>query len=148
MPDWDLHDNIAALVKPRCEKLDRSVSALVQDLGERGMLDHVLVVVMGEFGRTPKLNTSGVPGQTGIPGRDHWGNAISVLMAGGGLRMGQVVGATNPNGEYPVESPYRPEDVLATIYRVLGIDPRTEFLDRQGRPIPMLPSGDPIKELV
>src|SRR5262249_46654832 len=80
MPGWDMHDNIAAVVKPAAERLDRAVSALVQDLGERGMLDHVLVVVMGEFGRTPKLNTNGVPGQTGIPGRDHWGNALSVLM--------------------------------------------------------------------
>lgn len=148
MPDWDLHDNIAEAVKPRCVKLDRAVSALVADLGDRGMLDHVLVVVMGEFGRTPKLNANGVPGQTGKPGRDHWGNAISVAMAGGGLRMGQVVGATNPNGEYPVESPYRPEDVLATMYHVLGVDPSLEFPDRQGRPLKILPSGAPIRELI
>lgn len=147
MPDWDLHDNIAALVKPRCAKLDQAVSALVADLADRGM-DNVLVVAMGEFGRTPKLNTSGVPGQTGIPGRDHWGNAISVLMAGGGLRMGQVVGATNPNGEYPVDAPYRPEDVLATMLHVLGVNPRSEFQDGQGRPSPILPKGDLIRELV
>ena len=101
---------------------------------------------MGEFGRTPRLN-QGQPG-IAIPGRDHWGNAISVLMAGGGLRMGQAVGATNPNGEYPVESPYRPEDVLATIYHVLGIDPKLSFDDAEGRPMPILPAGEPIRELV
>src|SRR5947207_10473300 len=144
MPGWDMHDNIAVAVKEPAARLDRAVSALIGDLAERSMLDHVLVVVMGEFGRTPRLNEHGVPGQTGIPGRDHWGNAISVLMAGGGLRMGQVVGATNGNGEYPVESAYRPEDVLATIYHVLGVDPRAQFQDAQGRPIPILPSGDPI----
>jgi hypothetical protein len=148
MSDWDLHDNIAEAVKPRCVKLDRAVSALVRDLGERGMLDHVLVVVMGEFGRTPKLNTHGVVGQTGKPGRDHWGDVMSVLMAGGGLRMGQAVGASNANGEYPTESPYRPTDVLATICHVLGIDPRTEFPDRQNRPIPILTNGEAIRELI
>ena len=145
---WDMHDNIAAVVKGPAQRLDQAVAALVADLSERGMLDHVLVVVMGEFGRTPKLNTNGVPGQTGIPGRDHWGQAMSVAMAGGGLRMGQVVGATNPLGEYPVESPYGPEDVLATVYHVLGINPSQEFLDRTGRPIPILPGGKLIRELL
>jgi len=135
-------------VKGPADNLDRAVSALVQDLGDRGMLDHVLVVVMGEFGRTPKLNTTGVPGQTGKPGRDHWGNALSVMMAGGGLKMGQAVGATNANGEHPVESPYRPPDVLATIYHVLGIDPKLEFPDLQGRPLRILPEGQPIRELI
>lgn len=148
MPHWDDHDNIEKSIKPKCEAMDRAVSNLVQDLDERGMLDHVLVVVMGEFGRTPKLN-KGLPALgRHVPGRDHWGQAISVMMAGGGLRMGQVVGATNAHAEHPAESPYRPEDVLATIYHVLGIDPRTEFLDRQNRPFPIIPGGSPIKQLI
>lgn len=148
MPHWDDHDNIKEAIRPKCAAMDRAVSSLVQDLDERGLLQHVLVVVMGEFGRTPKLN-NGLPalGRT-IPGRDHWGQAISVMMAGGGLRMGQAVGATNEHAEHPVESPYRPEDVLATIYHVLGIDPSLEFPDRQGRPVSILPGGSPIRELV
>jgi hypothetical protein len=147
MDGWDMHDNIKDVVKGPALAMDRAVGALVRDLDERGMLDHVLVVVMGEFGRTPKLNTTGVPGQTGLPGRDHWGDVMSVAMAGGGLRMGQAVGASNVNGEYPVESPYRPEDVLSTIYHVLGVNPHLEFPDLQGRPMPILTGGEPIKEL-
>lgn len=148
MDGWDMHDNIAAVVKQPALNMDRAVGSLVRDLDERGMLDQVLVVVMGEFGRTPKLNTNGVAGQTGIPGRDHWGDVMSVAMAGGGLRMGQAVGASNANGEYPVEHPYRPGDVLATMYHVLGIDPHMHFPDLQARPMPVLPEGAPIPELV
>jgi len=148
MDGWDMHDNIAGVVKQPALEMDRAVGSLVRDLDERGMLDHVMVVVMGEFGRTPKLNTTGVPGQTGLPGRDHWGQVMSVMIAGGGLRMGQAVGASNANGEYPAEHPYQPEDVLATMYHVLGVNPRTEFPDLEGRPMPILPSGSPIPELV
>src|SRR5438874_9848580 len=110
-----MQDNIAGVVKGAAEAMDRAVGSLVRDLDERGMLDHVLVVVMGEFGRTPKLNEHGVPGQTGLPGRDHWGQAMSVMMAGGGLRMGQVVVASNVNGEYAVANACGPWDVLATM---------------------------------
>jgi hypothetical protein len=148
MGGWDMHDNIAGVVKDPAHAMDRAVASLVRDLDERGMLDRVLVVVMGEFGRTPKLNTTGVPGQTGLPGRDHWGQVMSVMMAGGGLRMGQAVGASNANGEYPEARPYQPWDVLATMYHVLGVDPRTEFQDLQGRPIPILSEGAPIAELI
>ncbi len=148
MGGWDMHDNIAAVVKQPALEMDRAVGNLVRDLDERGMLDHVLVVVMGEFGRTPKLNTNGVPGQTGLPGRDHWGQVMSVAMAGGGLRMGQAIGASNDKGEYPAASPYTPGDVLATMYQVLGVNPHTEFLDREGRPMVVLPEGEPISELV
>lgn len=147
MDGWDMHDNIAEVVKGPARAMDRAVGALVKDLGQRGMLDHVLVVVMGEFGRTPKLNTTGVPGQTGKPGRDHWGQVMSVAMAGGGLRMGQAIGASDANGEYPIARPYRPGDVLATIYQVLGIDPHTELPDLENRPMPILPEGAPIPEL-
>lgn len=147
-PDWDLHDNIAALVKPRCAVMDRAVSSLVTDLHERGLLEEVLVVVMGEFGRTPRLNQHGVPGATGIPGRDHWGQVMSVALAGGGVPGGIVVGASNAGGEYPVESPCTPQDLLATLYRLLGVDPHREYPDREGRPTPVLPGGTPIRELV
>ncbi|MGV3722213.1 MAG: DUF1501 domain-containing protein [Actinomycetota bacterium] len=148
MPHWDDHDNIAASIKPKCETMDRAVASLIQDLDERGMLDQVLVVVMGEFGRTPKLN-KGLPALgRHVPGRDHWGNAISVMFAGGGLRMGQMVGSTNAHAEHPQELPFTPEDVLATIYHVLGIDPRTEFLDREARPIPILSRGEAIRQLI
>jgi hypothetical protein len=148
MSHWDDHDNIKEAIKPKATAMDRAVANLIQDLDERGMLDHVLVVVMGEFGRTPKLN-KGLPElNRHVPGRDHWGNAISVMMAGGGLKMGQVVGKTNAHAEHPVESPYTPEDVLATMYHVLGISPAQEFHDRQGRPIPILSGGAPIKELL
>lgn len=148
MGGWDMHDNIAGVVKGPAQAMDRAVGNLVRDLDERGMLDHVLVVVMGEFGRTPKLNTTGVVGQTGLPGRDHWGQVMSVAMAGGGLRMGQAVGASNANGEYPVARPCTPGDVLATMYQVLGIHPETELPDREGRPMRVLPEGTAIPELV
>lgn len=148
MDGWDMHDNIAGVVKQPALEMDRAVGNLVRDLDERGMLDHVMVVVMGEFGRTPKLNTNGVVGQTGLPGRDHWGQVMSVAMAGGGMRMGQAVGASNANGEYPAHRPVTPGDVLATMYHVLGVNPRAEFMDQQGRPMVVLPEGSPIPELV
>ncbi|MCC2672762.1 MAG: hypothetical protein K0Q72_5234 [Armatimonadetes bacterium] len=148
MDGWDMHDNIAVVVKDPAKAMDRAIGSLVRDLDERGMLDHVMVVVMGEFGRTPKLNTTGVVGQTGLPGRDHWGQVMSVAMAGGGLRMGQAVGASNANGEYPADRPYTPQDVLATMYHVLGVNPHAEFLDRQARPMPVLTEGAAIPELV
>ena len=148
MPHWDDHDNIAESIKPKCTAMDRAVGSLIQDLDERGMLDHVLVVVMGEFGRTPKLN-QGLPSLgRHVPGRDHWGNAISVMMAGGGLRMGQVVGSTNAHSEHPQDNPFTPEDILATIYHVMGVNPRQEFPDREGRPIPILSGGEPIRQLI
>ena len=97
---------------------------------------------MGEFGRTPRLshNASGT-------GRDHWPQAYTALVSGGGLRMGQVVGATNSKAEYPVERPYSPQDLLATVYRHLGIDPAQAFLDLSGRPTRILETGRPIREL-
>jgi hypothetical protein len=148
MPHWDDHDNIKEAIQPKCAAMDRAVSALVADLSDRGMLDHVLVVVMGEFGRSPKLN-KGLPElNRHVPGRDHWGQAISVGFAGGGLRVGQVVGETTAHSEHPIASPYTPEDVLATIYHVLGVDPRLEFPDLQNRPFPILSGGAPIRELI
>ncbi|MCB1233862.1 MAG: DUF1501 domain-containing protein, partial [Verrucomicrobiae bacterium] len=146
MPHWDTHSKIKEGLEVRLPVLDRAVGALMRDLKDRRLLDDVLVVIMGEFGRTPKLN-DGQPGIP-VPGRDHWGQAMSVVLAGGGLRMGQVVGATNARGEFPAERPLTPADVLATIYHVVGIDPRRSFLDHSGRPVPILDGGSPIAELI
>lgn len=145
MPHWDHHSNLEA----HCENfrvVDLAVSALIEDLHDRGLLDDTLVIVMGEFGRTPKVN-SGMPGDS-RPGRDHWGQAFSVMLAGGGLQTGQVVGATNHRGEYPIRRAVMPHDLHATIYRWLGIDYRQSFQNHSGRPIPILERGEPIREIL
>jgi hypothetical protein len=146
MPHWDDHSNIKDGHAYKLGPLDRAVGALMEDLADRGLLDHVLVVVMGEFGRTPRINT-GQPGIP-IPGRDHWGNAISAMLAGGGLRTGQVVGATNDKAEYPVDRAMTPDHLLATVYHVLGIDTSLAFKDHAGRPIPILDGTPPIAEVI
>jgi uncharacterized protein (DUF1501 family) len=146
MPHWDDHSNIKEGHGYKLGPLDQAVGGLMDDLSERGLLNQVLVVVMGEFGRTPKINT-GQPGIP-IPGRDHWGNAISAMMAGGGLKGGQVVGATNARAEHPVKRALKPGDLLATVYRVLGIDSAQTFKDHSGRPHPILDEGKPIDELL
>lgn len=121
--------------------LDRALAALVRDLIDRGQYDKTLIVAMGEFGRTPRMNANA--------GRDHWGNTFSVLMGCGGMRMGQVVGRSDPRGERVVERPLDPQDVAATVYQHLGIDARhTVFHDSLNRPMPMLDRGVPIRELV
>jgi len=146
MPHWDTHSKIKTGLEARLPFLDRAVAGLLEDLKQRGMLDDTLVVVMGEFGRTPKLN-SGQPGIP-IPGRDHWGQAMSVILAGGGLKTGQVIGATNSKAEHPVARALKPDDVLATIYEVMGIDPETTFKDFAGRPVPLVDQGKAIKEIL
>jgi hypothetical protein len=146
MPHWDDHSSIEKGHGAKVPVVDQAVGALIDDLDERGLLEKVMVVVMGEFGRTPKVNT----GQPGIPvpGRDHWGNAISALVAGGGITPGVVVGKTNPKAEYPVERAIKPEALLATIYHQLGIDAALTFKDHTGRPNPICDDPTPIKELV
>jgi hypothetical protein len=146
MPHWDDHSNIKEGHGYKLGPLDRAVGALLEDLQDRGLLERTLVVVMGEFGRTPRLN-QGQPG-IAIPGRDHWGNAISAMLAGGGLKGGQVIGKTNAKAEHPVERALKPADLLATVYHVLGIDPRLQFKDHTGRPVAILDEGEPIKEVV
>ena len=145
MPHWDDHSSIEKGHGAKVPVVDRAVSALLDDLSERGLLDRVMVVVMGEFGRTPRINT----GQPGIPvpGRDHWGNAISVLVAGGGLTPGVVVGRTNAKAEHPVDRALKPEALLATVYHQLGIDPNQTFQDHTGRPVPICDDPTPIREL-
>jgi hypothetical protein len=137
---WDTHvNNFGEQKNVLLPRLDQALSALIIDLHERGLHNRVLVNVMGEFGRTPKINKDA--------GRDHWPGAFCVLMAGGGLRMGQMIGTTDRHGAFPTSKPYSPGDVLATIYHVLGIDWRHEFHDRAERPIRILSEGEPIAEL-
>jgi hypothetical protein len=128
---------------------DQAVSALIQDLYDRGLDKEVLLVVTGEFGRTPRLEqTKG--SQTGLtqPGRDHWPQAGSLIVSGGGMRTGQIIGATNSKGEYPTERPISPNDIWATVYQHLGIDYNDSLPDYTGRPMPILPFGAPIPELL
>jgi uncharacterized protein (DUF1501 family) len=138
---WDTHgDNFRQLKDSLLPKYDRAVAALVGDLHDRGLAGDVLVTSFGEFGRTPRIN----PGA----GRDHWPGAMSILYAGGGLKMGQAIGTTDSKAEYPTSKPYTPGCVLSTIYRVLGIDHHHEFYDQARRPLPVLNEGQPIEELV
>jgi hypothetical protein len=145
--NWDDHSVNSDIFKAYREKLpsfDQSVSALIEDLYQRGLDRHVLFIFCGEFGRTPRI---AYQDPSGRPGRDHWPRAMSVLLAGGGLKMGQVVGATNPRGEEPSRRAMDSNCLLATLYRRFGIDVHHLFHDRTGRPIPILPHGEPIGEL-
>ena len=138
---WDSHGANFDLVRDHGAKLDQCVSALVEDLDQRGMLDDTLVVVWGEFGRTPKINPNG--------GRDHWPQVSCALLAGGGFNHGQVIGSTNRLGEIPDSRPVHIQEVCATMYRALGIDTMsTTLIDRTGRPQYLLDHREPIKELV
>lgn len=138
---WDTHgDNFKQLKNNLLPKYDRAVATLVQDLYDRGRQDDVLVMSFGEFGRTPRIN----PGA----GRDHWPGAMSILYAGGGLRMGQVVGSTSDKAEYPTSKAATPGCILSTMYHALGIDYKHVFFDHARRPLPVLNEGKPIEELV
>ena len=108
-----------------------------------------MVIACGEFGRTPRITyaTKNFSDQPGV-GRDHWPNAYSALIAGGGLQMGKVIGATNSKAEYPVEDPVTPQDLLATVYRHLGVDYKESLIDFNGRPVPILSHGEPIAGLI
>lgn len=149
---WDDHAGAFHLdyaQRERLPQMDQALSALINDLYDRGLDKQVLVIACGEFGRTPRVThaPTNFSGQIGL-GRDHWPSAFSALVAGGGLRMGQVVGQTNSKAEYPVQDPVTPQDLLATVYRHLGIDYHQTLLDFNGRPTPVLPSGRPIEQLV
>jgi uncharacterized protein (DUF1501 family) len=138
-PGWDMVTGMCL----RAEYMDPALSALIEDIYHRGLDKKILVVACGEFGRTPRLSTN-----NGCLGRDHWPNAMTALVSGGGLRMGQVVGATNSKAEYPTERPMSPQHLLATVYRHLGIDPRATLVDFFGRPVHLLSEGEPIRELL
>ncbi len=142
---WDDHAsvwNIFEEMKLRLPVLDHVVSTLLSDLHERGLYDDVLVLVMGEMSHTPRLSY-----HNGQPGRDHWGKAMSLLLAGGGLRMGQAIGATDRKGEEPSQRPLTPNDFLATLYKAMGVPIDAQFEDYSGRPVSIVPNGAPIQEL-
>jgi hypothetical protein len=137
--NWDAHFNNAGQHKNHLlPQADQALSALIQDLDERGLLDSTLVIGLGEFGRTPKINAEG--------GRDHWPDCYSVFLAGGGVTGGAVYGASDRIGAYPAMDPVTPGDLAATIYWRFGIDPATEIHDQAGRPH-RLAAGEPIKRL-
>ena len=143
--DWDDHavnwDMLTAM-RGRLPRYDHIVSTLITDLFERGMDRNVLLIVTGEFGRTPRLER-----MDGKIGRDHWPGAMSILISGGGMPMGQVIGSTDRIGGHPRERRLDPHDLLATIYHHLGIDHRLQFNDTTGRPVTIC-NGEPIRELV
>ena len=137
---WDTHtDNFRKLKNQLLPPLDRGLSALLDDLGQRGLSKRTLLVVMGEFGRTPRINKAA--------GRDHWHHCYSVLLAGGGVKPGRVLGQSDRNGAYPLRGRVcTPGDLCATVYERLGIDPAAEMVDQTGRPLP-LTRGEPIREV-
>ena len=146
-PTWDTHSvnsNHFTDCRWKFPSYDQSIAALVQDIYERGLDKKVMLIVTGEFGRTPFVEY-GLPGR---PGRGHHCAAMSILVSGGGLRMGQVVGATDSKADHPVERPLAPVDLWATVYRFLGIDTEHCFADSIGRPMAILPGGEPIRELI
>ena len=142
---WDTHGNAFPHLKNYLlPPMDRSVSALLDDLEERGLLDDTLVVMGGEFGRTPKISL--LPSAYALPGRDHWGKVQSVFLAGGGVQGGRVIGASDKTGGYPIRDPQRPENLAATIYQALGIPKSSHWNDLLDRPIPVY-EGTPIPGL-
>lgn len=146
--NWDDHSVNSHIFQAYDEKMpffDQAVSALIEDLAQRGLDRHVLFLFCGEFGRTPRIQYQDASRR---PGRDHWPRAMSVFLAGGGLKLGQVVGATNPRGEEPARRAMNSNCLLATIYQRFGIDVNHAYHDRAGRPIPILPEGEPIAELL
>ncbi len=142
---WDHHSDIFGACKTRLPGWDNTVNTLITDLEQRGLLESTLVVALGEFGRTPAISV--LPGQS-KPGRDHWANAMSVLMAGGGTPGGQVIGATDSKGYSAVDRVLSPENFVSTIYRKLGIDPEKILYTPQGRPTHLVSQPEPIKELM
>ena len=137
---WDTHvKGYETMRDGFLPRWDQAYSALLQDLEDRGLSDNVMVVAWGEFGRTPKVNSTG--------GRDHYPNVFSASISGGGIRGGRVIGESDSKGAEPKERPVQPQEVLATMYRHLGIDYNKHYLDHGGRPVPVLPFGAPIAEL-
>lgn len=136
---WDDHYTIEKNLRKRLPVYDRALSALIGDLRERGLLERTLVVACGEFGRAPRIDKNA--------GRGHWPRAMHAVLAGGGIRAGQIIGSTTRNGGEPGDDPYFPGDLLASIYRVLGINPQATITDRQNRPVRLVEVGKPIAKL-
>src|SRR5262245_1806440 len=143
--DHSVNSHIFQAYEEKLPHLDQAVSTFLADLYARGLDQHVLFIFCGEFGRTPRIEHQDASRR---PGRDHWPRAMSVFLAGGGLRMGQVIGATNRRGEEPIRRIMDSNCLLATLYHRFGIDTKQTFTDRAGRPLPILPEGTPIAELL
>lgn len=142
---WDHHSNIFPAFKEHGRRMESVVATLIEDLDQRGLLDTTLVLVMGEFGRTPQITT--LPGST-TPGRDHWSSALSVLVAGCGTPRGQVVGATDRSGFAAIEKIYGPENLVSSVYTKLGINPDKILYNNTGRPTHLVSDPRPIPELM
>ena len=140
-PYWDTHSyNFVQLKQVNLPYLDQTFDALMSDLEQRGLLDETLVVMMSDFGRTPRVN--------GNAGRDHWTDCYTVLFAGAGIRGGTICGASDGHAAYVADRPVRPADICATVYHCLGIDPDTMVPDRAGRPLSISHGGEPIREIL
>jgi len=137
---WDTHGQNFQQLKKQLPQVDRGIANLIQDLHDRGLGNDVVTIMWGEFGRTPKINTNA--------GRDHWSPVMSALIAGGGLKMGQAVGASTARGERPKDRPYTASQVLSTVYQAIGIDPAQTFLNGAGRPMYVLDDRQPVVELL
>jgi hypothetical protein len=137
---WDMHGGIAQAMKNLGPQVDRAVAAFVDDTTNRGVDQDILLVITGEFGRTPRIN--------GGAGRDHWAPLSTLALAGGGLKMGQVVGESTAKAETPKTTPITPQDLMATVFHVLGIPQDLHYKDPSGRPTPMVDGGKPIAELI
>ena len=137
---WDMHAQIKQQMDQRSPELDQAVSALVEDITQRGTDENILLVISGEFGRTPKVNN--------VAGRDHWAPLSTLALAGGGLNMGQVIGESAAKVDVPKTAPISPQDLMATVFQVLGIDRRVQYVNQAGRPVYMIENGKPIAELV
>jgi Protein of unknown function (DUF1501) len=137
---WDMHGGIAMAMKNLGPQVDNAVNAFVEDTAERGLDQDILLVVTGEFGRTPRINGGG--------GRDHWAPLSTLCLAGGGLKMGQIVGESTSKAETPKTAPIGPQDLMATVFHVLGMPQDLQYKDPSGRPTSMIDGGKPIAELV
>ena len=136
---WDMHGQIARAMKSRSPQVDQAVSAFVEDIYARGLDENILLVITGEFGRTPRVNRSA--------GRDHWAPLSALALSGGGLRMGQVVGESADKVDVPKTQPITPQDLAATVFHVLGVPQDIAFVNNAGRPIKIVSEGQPIPEL-
>jgi uncharacterized protein (DUF1501 family) len=139
--DWDTHsNNFHSLKTALLPPLDAAMSTLFNDLADRGLLETTMVLVTGEFGRTPRINKDA--------GRDHWGPSFTLMIGGGGLQGGRVVGSSDKHASKPADNPIGPEDLAATIHHQMGIDPDEQFLTPEGRPIKIVNEGQIIRELM
>jgi uncharacterized protein (DUF1501 family) len=137
---WDTHADNFKRLRQNLPVVDQAVSALLDDLTEKGLLQDTLVMMFGEFGRTPTINKQA--------GRDHWAQAMSIVLAGGGVPAGMIHGATDKNGAYVTEHSHSPADFACTIYTLLGIDPHKQYMTPSGQPVPVVQGGTPIKAIM